>query len=122
MSEPLRQPPAIEAFGAGGFRISGARIEGSILILDDVASPWRPLSLADLAPADCEPVLAAGPAAVEFVLLGTGATMAPPPKAVREALAEAGYGLEVMDTAAAARLYNVLASDGRRIAAALIAV
>jgi uncharacterized protein len=59
---------------------------------------------------------------VEFVLLGTGATQALPPKAIREALQAAGIGLEFMSTENAARTYNVLVSDGRRLAAALIAV
>jgi uncharacterized protein len=41
---------------------------------------------------------------------------------VREALQRAGIGLEFMDTPTAARVYNVLAAEGRRLAAALIAV
>ncbi len=118
----MRQPPAIEGLGAGGFRVAGTRIEGSLLILDDEAQAWPAVSLAALSPSDFDAVFAAGPAVVEFILLGTGAAMAPPPKSVREAVAAAGYGLEVMDTVAAAKLYNVLAQDGRRIAAALIAV
>jgi uncharacterized protein len=118
----LREPPAIEAFGGGGFRVGGERVKGSILILGDAVSPWPVAILADLTPAHFDAVLAAGPAVVEFVLLGLGPTMAPPPRAVREALAAVRMGLEVMDTPAACRLYNVLAKDGRRIAAALIAV
>ena len=118
----MRQAPAIEGYGGGGFRVAGRRIEGSILILGDVARPWPVASLAELQPSHFDEVIAAGPAAVEFVLLGLGPAMVPPPKAVREALRSAGLGLEVMDTAAAAKLYNVLASDGRRVAAALIAV
>lgn len=118
----MRQAPAIEAYGDGGFRVGGERLEGSILILDDKVRPWPPRSLAELAPGHFESVLAAGPATVEFVLLGLGPATAPPPRAVREALAAARVGLEVMDTPAACRLYNVLAMDGRRIAAALIAV
>ncbi len=118
----MRQPPAIETFGGGGFRVGGERIEGSLLILDDVARPWPVASLQALAPADFDAVLAAGPATVEFVLLGLGRVMAPPPRPVREALAAARIGLEVMDTPAACRLYNVLAQEGRRVAAALIAV
>jgi uncharacterized protein len=118
----VREAPAIEAYGGGGFRVGGERIEGSILILDDRARPWSVTSLAELAPSDFDAVIAAGPAAVEFVLLGLGPAMVPPPKAVRDALREAGLGLEVMDTVAAAKLYNVLASDGRRVAAALIAI
>ncbi|HTK36427.1 MAG TPA: Mth938-like domain-containing protein [Caulobacteraceae bacterium] len=118
----LREPPAIEAYGGGGFRVAGRRVEGSILILDDVVETWPVARLADLAPQHFEAVLAAGPAVAEFVLLGLGPAMAPPPRTVREALAAAGLGLEVMDTPAACRLYNVLAREGRRIAAALIAV
>ena len=59
---------------------------------------------------------------MEFVLLGVGHTNALPPRAVREALAKAGIGLEFMDTPAAARMYNVLTAEGRRLAAALIAI
>ena len=118
----MREPPAIEAYGGGGFRVGGQRFDGSILILDDVVSLWPPASLAELTPAHFDAALAAGPAVVEFVLLGVGPVMAPPPRAVREALAAAQVGLEVMDTAAACRLYNVLAREGRRLAAALIAV
>jgi uncharacterized protein len=118
----LREPPAIEGYGGGGFRVGGAWIEGSVLILDDLARPWPVASLADLAPAALDAVLATGREAVEFVLLGTGASVAPPPRPVRLALENAGLGLEVMDTANACRTYNVLAQDGRRVAAALIAI
>ncbi len=118
----LRQPPAIERYGAGGFQVEGERISGSILILEDVALPWSAASLAALTPEDFTAVLAAGLAGVEFVLLGAGASTAPPPRAVREALQAEGLGLEVMDTPSACRLYNRLAQEGRRIAAALIAV
>ena len=118
----MRQAPGIEAYGAGGFRIDGVRSEGSVLILDDAARPWPVVSLDALTPADLEIVFNADRAAVEFILLGVGPAVAPPPKAVREACREAGLGLEVMTTPEAVRLYNVLASDGRRLAAALIAV
>ena len=118
----MRQAPAIEAYGGGGFRVAGERIEGSVLIVGDAARPWPVASVAELTPADFDPVLAEDRSVVEFVLLGLGPAMVPPPRAVREALRAAGLGLEVMDTAAACKLYNVLASDGRRIAAALIAV
>lgn len=117
-----RRPPAIEAYGAGGFRIEGVRSEGSVLILGDVARPWPVAALEALSPADLQEAFDFDRAVVEFVLLGTGAAIAPPPKAVREACRDSGLGLEVMTTPEAVRLYNVLASDGRRLAAALIAV
>ena len=119
--QAVRQAPAVERFGGGGFVIQGERIAGSVLILGDAAQPWAAMTLAGLTQADfAEPF--AHRDAVEFVLLGCGAAMAPPPKALREAFQAARLGLEVMTTPEACRLYNVLAADGRRIAAALLAV
>ena len=118
----MRQPPSIDSYGAGGFRVSGVWCPGSLLLLDDVICPWRPRSLADLQVDDFAEVIAAGAAVSEFVLLGTGAAQAPPPRAIREALREAGVGLEFMSTQGAARTYSVLISEGRRVAVALIAV
>jgi len=117
-----RDAPSIDAYGDGGFRLSGAWHAGSLLILADEARPWPVAGLSDLTLESLEPVFAAGRAEVEFLLLGVGARNAQPPRAIREALLAAGLGLEFMDTPAAARLYNVLTSEGRRIAAALIAV
>ena len=122
-----RDAPSIDAYGDGGFRLSseqaeGVRHEGSLLIVADQARPWPVASLAELTVEALKPVLDAGRADVEFLLLGVGARNAQPPRAVREALAAAGLGLEFMDTPSAARIYNVLTSEGRRLAAALIAV
>lgn len=118
----MRQAPGIEALGGGGFRIAGERFDGSVLILGDQVHPWPVRSLDELAPRHFDAVVAADRASVEFVLLGLGPAMVPPPRPVREALRAAGLGLEVMDTVQACKLYNVLAVEGRRIAAALIAV
>jgi uncharacterized protein len=118
----VRQPPSIEAWGDGGFRVSALWRPGSLLILDDEPLAWGPSGLQDLTQIDFVPVIDAGPAVSEFVLLGTGSVQALPPRAVREALQAAGLGLEFMATEAAARLHNILASEGRRFATALIAV
>ena len=117
-----RDAPVIDAYGDGGFRLDGVRHEGSLLILADEARRWPVAALAELTPESLAPVLDAGRSEVEFLLLGVGAKNALPPRPVREALQRAGIGLEFMDTPAAARLYNVLTSEGRRLAAALIAV
>lgn len=117
----MRQPPSIDSWGGGGFRVAGVWRPGSLLILDDAAQDWPVRSLAELTMADFAPVLAAG-GAVEFVLLGTGLAQALPPREIREGLRAAGVGLEFMSTETAARQYNVLASEGRRMAVALIAV
>jgi len=117
-----RDAPAIDAYGGGGFRLDGVRHDGSLLIVGDEARVWTVASLAELTPESLQPVLDAGRAEVEFLLLGVGARNAQPPRTVRDALQLAGIGLEFMDTPGAAQLYNVLTSEGRRLAAALIAV
>lgn len=117
----MRQPPSIDAWGGGGFRVAGVWRPGSLLILDDQPRDWAATALADLTPESFAEVFTAG-GAVEFVLLGVGLANALPPRPVRDALKAAGIGLEFMSTEAAARTYNVLASEGRRMAAALIAV
>jgi uncharacterized protein len=117
-----RDAPSIDAYGQGGFRVSGIRHEGSLLILEDQPRAWGVDDPAALTLESLAPVLAAGRAEVEFLLLGMGERNRQPPRAIREALLVGGIGLEFMDTPTAARLYNVLTSEGRRLAAALIAV
>ncbi len=117
-----RDAPSLEAYGDGGFRLAGQRHEGSLLIVGDEAQAWPVASMAELSAAAFDPVIAVGRAGVELVLLGTGARNALPSREVRERLRLAGLGLEFMDTPAAAKLYNLLTSEGRRVAAALIAI
>jgi uncharacterized protein len=117
-----RNAPTIDAYGQGGFRLSGERHEGSVMIVGDAPGAWSVTDAAQLDLSALQPVLDAGPAEVELVLLGMGARNALPSRALRDGLRAAGIGLEFMDTPAAARLYNILTSEGRRVAAALIAV
>jgi uncharacterized protein len=117
-----RDAPLIDAYGDGGFRLSGDWHAGSLLIVADQAQAWPVATLSDLTLEALSPVFVAGRAEVEFLLLGVGVRNAQPPRAIREALLAAGMGLEFMDTPAAAKLYNVLTSEGRRLAVGLIAV
>jgi uncharacterized protein len=117
-----RNAPSVDAYGEGGFRLSGEWRPGSVLILDDEALDWPVGSPAELTAQSLAQVIEAGPQAAEFVLIGMGPRNALPPREVRDAVRAAGLGLEFMDTPAAARMYNVLTSEGRRVAAALIAV
>jgi uncharacterized protein len=118
----MRQPPSIDSFGAGGFRVSGIWRPGSLLVLDDEPLAWAPRRLGDLTVEHFATVISAGTAVSEFVLLGTGTLQALPPLEVRSALRGAGLGLEFMSTPNAARTYGVLISQGRRVALALISV
>ena len=117
-----RSAPTIDSYGGGGFRLSGEWHAGSLLIVGDAARAWPVTALDQVNRETLAAIFDAGRAEVEFLLLGTGAANGLPPKEVRQGLLAAGMGLEFMDTAAAARLYNVLTSEGRRLAAALIAI
>jgi uncharacterized protein len=107
--------PIIQGFVGTGFRVDGATYPALLLTADSVAA-WHPPALADLAEANLAALLAVGP---EFVILGTGAALVRPPKALRDAFAARNLGLEAMDSRAAARAWGVLRAEGRRIAAAL---
>ena len=118
----MREPPAIDGFRGGGFRVAGVWRPGSLLIVSDEPHEWPVTTIAQLTPGDLQAAIDAPPGTVEFVLLGTGPAQALPPREVREAVRRAGLGLEFMATDAAARLHNVLASEGRLFATALIAI
>jgi len=117
-----RNAPSVDAYGDRGFRLSGERHEGSVLIVRDEARSWPVTAPSELTPESLSEVLEAGPREVEFVLIGMGPANALPPRPVRDALSRAGIGLEFMDTPTAARMYNLMTAEGRRVAAALIAV
>ena len=109
----------IEAYGEGGFRISGQRVDGSVIVFPDKVVAWA----GDMSAGDLQPVSAAGQAgSVELLLIGTGARMTQIDRSLRQTLRAAGVVIEAMDTGAACRTYNVLMAEGRRVAAALIAV
>ena len=57
----------------------------------------------------------------EIVLLGTGSKLRFPHPSLTRPLTGARIGLEVMDTGAACRTYNLLASEGRKVLAAILA-
>jgi uncharacterized protein len=113
--------PRLLAYGDGGFRFSDGRREGSVTVINGVVAAWSAASLGDLVQGDFDAILAADPRP-DFVLLGTGARIGPAPEAVRARFRAEGLGLEVMDTPAACRVYATLLNEGRRFAAALIAV
>jgi uncharacterized protein len=106
-------------------RHDGARVwVGPTAYARSVLVPWQGAVLewdarqtADLQPAHFEQVLRLQP---ELVIFGSGARLTFVPPALYRALIEARVGIETMDTAAACRTYNVLASEGRTVVAALL--
>jgi uncharacterized protein len=114
----------IAAHGQGAFAFAGMRHEGSILATPRGVRALAATSVAALDPLTLAPILAEcaeNPGSIEFLVVGTGERMAPIPQASRTALARAGLRFEAMATGPAVRVYNVMQSEGRRVAAALIA-
>lgn len=104
----------IEGYGPGFFRVGGHVLRGASLITPWGARPWDGLD------DPATPLSLAG--RIDVLFLGMGQKIAHAPLAFRSALEAADIGVEVMNTPAACRTYNVLLSEGRRIAAALLPV
>jgi len=111
----------IDAYGPGTFRVSGTLYEGPMLVFPDHAQTWSVSSFAGLTVESFRPVQMADPP-VEILLLGSGAKMGLLPSRLRQDLRAAGIVVDVMETGAACRTYNVLLSEARRVAAALLPV
>lgn len=88
-----------------------------ILSPDQLIEDWPPHRSAELTPDDLAPLLGMRP---ELVLLGTGERQVFPSAAVMAACLTRGIGIEVMANAAAARTFNVLAGENRRVAAGFL--
>jgi uncharacterized protein len=124
--ELKKQAPAgglqvIQSYGDGGFKVSGTQHRGSILVLPDNTMGWSVASALELTPSKLQPIIDADPV-IEILIIGCGASLAMLPLTLREVMRSKQIGVESMDTGAACRTYNVLAGEGRRVAAALIAL
>ena len=120
-----REAPAgrktIQAYGNGGFTIDRVRFEGSVLVFPLRVVAW-PVTRFDEVTVDSVADALSGVSGVELLLVGCGTRGEPAPAALRDGLREAGVVADFMDTGAACRTFNVLMSEDRRAAAALIAV
>jgi uncharacterized protein len=108
----------IESYGRDGFHVSGVAFKGAIIVFPDATEAWSAVRIEDVTVESLKPVLVKG--GVEILLLGCGRRMAMVSRALRAELRAAGIVLDVMDTGAACRTYNVLLAEDRRVAAALL--
>ncbi|ASM71867.1 MULTISPECIES: Mth938-like domain-containing protein [Roseobacteraceae] len=104
----------VEGYGPGFFRIGGEVFQGAVLTGPDGTQIWDGY--------DAPEALLALAGRIDVLFMGTGAEIAHIPTGLRTQLEEAGVGVEVMASPAAARTYNVLLSEGRRIALAMLPV
>jgi uncharacterized protein len=111
----------IQSYGDFRFTISDKAHETPILVFPDEVLPWSVTSIEDLSVDSLTAVIEADPA-VEIFLIGCGKSMALIQPALRDELKAAGIVIEPMDTGAACRTFNVLTTEDRRVAAALIPV
>lgn len=108
----------VTAYGEGYVEINRVRHEGPLLFMPEGAvQPWPVASFEALGAGDFEALV---PLAAEVVLFGTGATHRMPNPRLTAPLARAGIGVEVMDSFAACRTFNILKSEGRRVLAVLL--
>ncbi len=116
----LQTPNAnvITGSGPGWVRVGQAEYRGNVVLLPDaVIEGWAPNGFAALVESDFAALLAHAP---EMLLLGTGTRQQFPHPRLTQALSAARVGVEVMDTGAACRTFNILIAEDRRVAAALI--
>lgn len=109
---------AVRRVEDSAIEVNDRRLETSFIVHPaGLIEDWPPMSCDGLEPAHLEQALALAP---EVVLLGSGRKQCFPAPAVMAACLTRGVGIEVMDNAAAARTYNVLAAEGRKVIAAFL--
>lgn len=111
----------IESYGDGEFHVSGTAHRNPILVFPGHSLAWAVTSFETMTVESFAPVMSADPP-VELLLLGSGHRIQLLPCALRRALRDAGVVVEVMDTGAACRTYNILLAEARRVAAALLPI
>lgn len=108
----------VRRVGARGVTLIDRELTRSFLLAPDRAiEDWPVTAVGTLDASHVEALLALRP---ELVILGTGERQAFPAAAFMAGFLRKGVGIEVMDNAAAARTYNLLAGEGRRVIAGFI--
>lgn len=101
----------------GRIRIGDRQFERCVgLTADEVLQDWQTGGVAALLISDLDPLLQLEP---DVMIIGTGWRQVLPPRELVFAMARRGIGLEVMDTPAACRTFNILVAEDRRPAALL---
>lgn len=105
-------------YGDGVLKVNQTNYQDSLIIFPDaLVTDWPVHSVEELKMSHFDKILKRKP---EIVLLGTGLQQRFPCIEFRRSLVQHGLNPEVMDTAAACRTYNLLVSEGRDVAAAVI--
>ncbi len=111
--------PLVQAFSGSGFRVDGIVYSGGVKLTPREAIAWDAPPIDELTQQAIADLLDLAPSP-EFLLLGTGATLRRPARSFIDAVEARGFGIEIMDSRAAARAWGVLRAEDRWIAAALL--
>jgi uncharacterized protein len=111
----------ISGFGQFGFHFAGISHQGSLLALPSGVHRWAPAN-PFVHEAKLYAAVFAEPLPIDVLLIGTGTMPVPLRGDMRSLFRERGISVDTMTTGAAASTYNVLLSENRRVAAALVAV
>jgi uncharacterized protein len=112
----------IRSYGNDGFRVgTDPHRPGSVIVLADRVVGWTPPSVDAVSINDLQAIVQWA-AEIDILVIGCGATFTAPSKVLREGMRNHDIVVEWMDTGAACRTFNVLLTEGRQVAAALVAV
>ncbi|MEK7347036.1 MAG: Mth938-like domain-containing protein [Pseudomonadota bacterium] len=110
----------INAYGEGWIEVNGQKFSHSLIVSSlpgAMPNEWKVARFDSLQASDFEPLASSG---AELVIFGSGQRLRFPQPVWLQSLMARGMGLETMDTPAACRTYNILASEGRKVVVALL--
>ncbi len=110
--------PQIQSYGPDYVRVDGKSYRSSLILTPEQVLPdWAPRQVSDLCAAHLQTLLDLAP---QIILLGTGPEQRFPEPDLYNGVLQQGIGLEIMDTGAACRTYQVLRSEDRRVVAGFL--
>lgn len=107
----------VQSYEAGKIIVNGETITHSLIVAAEKLLPWQPQTLSELNATHLQPIFALTP---ELVLVGTGVAQHFLEMDLLAEFHSKHIGIEIMNTGAACRTYNVLAAEGRKVVAALL--
>lgn len=110
----------IRSYDVGSITVNETEVRSTLLLTpDQLHLDWGPAAIGELGNHHMDDIAAMAP---ELVLIGTGRWQQFPDRTLMARTIQAGLGIEVMTTEAACRTYNVLAAEGRQVAAVLFMI
>ncbi len=112
----------IQSYAGGVFKVSSVTFDKPVIVFPDETNIWEIPEIKSVSDLKLEhfEVLIKQSNDIDVVLLGAGIKMEFLPRELKLSLKENGISIDIMDTGAACRTYNVLMAEGRRVACALL--